>query len=118
MPRILIADPNTASRKALSLLLAHKLGITDIVEAEDLETLIRALDISAYELLLLDVRLYGAPTLETCNLLQKAYPQLKILLLSVDSDNGDIAKSAGVAFIHKGAPPQSVIDVLKYLLKE
>jgi DNA-binding NarL/FixJ family response regulator len=119
MSRILIADPNKDTRSALNLLISHKLEFasTDIVEVDDVESLIRALSDSSFELLLLDVQLYGAPALETCNLLQKAYPELKIILLSVDTENGTTAKSAGVAFVHKGTSPGSVIKLLKTLLK-
>lgn len=116
MIRILIADPDPATRKALALLLQHKLGPNSIIEVQDVETLIRSLADSSPDLLLLDWRLYGSPAPETCRLLQKAYPHLQIVLLSVDANDAAAAKEAGAVFIHKGAAPDELIATLTPLL--
>ena len=116
MIRILIADPDPATRKAIVLLLKRKLGTNGIVEVQDVETLIRALTDAAPDLLLLDWKLHGSPAPETCRLLQKAYPSLKIVLLSVDADDAQAAKEAGAAFIHKGAAPDELLSTLKTIL--
>ena len=116
MIRILIADPDAATRKALTLLLLRKLGNSEIKEVQDLEALIRALASPPPDVLLLDWRLYGSPAPETCRLLQKAYPRLKIVLLSVDAEDAQAARQAGAGFIHKGSPPDELIDTLRALL--
>ena len=116
MIRILIADPDSATRKALTLLLRRKLGTNGIVEVGDVETLIRRLADASPDLLLLDWRLYGSPAPETCRLLQKAYPHLKIVLLSVNASDAVAAKQAGANFIHKGALPDELIATLTSLL--
>lgn len=118
MIRILIADPDSATRKALILLLRRKLGTNGIVEAGDVETLIRSLADVSPDLLLLDWRLYGSPAPETCRLLQRAYPHLKIVLLSVDAGDEAAAKEAGADFIHKGASPDELIETLKLILNK
>lgn len=118
MIRLIIADPDPAARKALTLLIRHKLETVQIVEAEDVETLIRSLADGSPDLLLLDWKLYGSPAPETCLLLQKAYPRLKIILLSVDAHDQTAAKNAGAAFIHKGAPPDELIATLIPLLRK
>jgi len=118
MIRILIADPDPATRKALTLLLRRKMGTDGIVEVSDVETLIRTLVDGSPDLLLLDWRLYGSPAPDTCRLLQKAYPHLKIVLLSVNADDEAAAKEAGADFIHKGAPPDELIATLTPLLRK
>ena len=118
MIRIIIADPDSATRKALTLLLRRKMGTDDIVEVGDVETLIRTLADASPDLLLLDWRLYGSPAPDTCRLLQKAYPHLKIVLLSVDANDEASAKEAGADFIYKGAPPDELIAILEPLLKK
>jgi two-component system chemotaxis response regulator CheY len=118
MIRILIADPDSATRKAITLLLRRKLGTYDIIEVAEVETLIRALADTPPDLLMLDWRLYGSPAPETCRLLQKAYPYLKIVLLSVDANDAAAAKEAGAAFIHKGASPDELIATLTPLLRK
>jgi DNA-binding NarL/FixJ family response regulator len=117
MIRILVADPDSATRKALALLLRRKLGTEEIVEVDSLETLIRTLADIAPDLLLLDWRLYGSPAPETCRLLQRAYPHLKIILLSVDAADAGAAKEAGAEFIYKGASPDELIATLTPLLR-
>jgi len=118
MIRVLIADPDPATRKALALLLHRKLGTEGIVEVQDVETLIRALADASPDLLLLDWRLYGSPAPETCRLLQKAYPRLNIILLSVNADDAPAAKDVGAKFIHKGAAPDELLATLKTILAE
>ena len=118
MIRILIADPDSSTRKALILLLQRKLGTNGITEVKDVEALIRALADTPPDLLLLDWRLYGSPATETCRLLRKAYPHLKIVLLSVDANDEAAAKEAGAGFIHKGASPDELIATLTPLLRK
>jgi DNA-binding NarL/FixJ family response regulator len=118
MIRILIADPDSSTRKALTLLLRRKLGTDCIIEIGDVETLIRSLADLPPDLLLLDWRLYGSPAIETCRLLRKAYPKLKIVLLSVDANDETAAKAAGADFIHKGASPDELIATLSTLLRK
>lgn len=117
MIRILIADPDSATRKALSLLLQHKMGMNCIDEVQDVESLIRILADTSPDLLVLDWRLYGSPAPETCRLLRKAYPQLKIVLLSVDGEDESAAKEAGADFVHKGASPDELIATLTSILR-
>jgi DNA-binding NarL/FixJ family response regulator len=118
MIRITIADPDSATRKALALLLRRKVGENEIMEVDRVETLIRTLADTPPDLLLLDWKLYGSPAPETCRLLQRAYPQLKIILLSVDADDATAAKEAGASFVHKGASPDELIATLTPLLRK
>jgi len=116
MIRVVIADPDPATRKALTLLLQRKMDRNIIVEVGDVETLIRTLAGDSPDLLLLDWRLYGSPAPDTCRLLQKAYPHLKIILLSVNAEDEAAAREAGAEFIHKGASPDEVIGTLMTFL--
>ena len=118
MIRILIADPDSSTRKALALLLRRKLGEGEIIEVDGVEALIRTLADTAPDLLLLDWRLYGSPAPETCRLLQRAYPHLKIILLSVNAEDATADKEAGAAFVHKGASPDELIATLTPLLRK
>lgn len=117
MIRILIADPDSATRKALSSLLHRKLDSNTIVEVGNIETLIRELVTLPPDLLLLDWRLHGSPAPEICKLIQKAYPLLRVILLSVDASDGAAAREAGAIFIHKGASPDDLIAILGPILK-
>jgi DNA-binding NarL/FixJ family response regulator len=116
MIRVLIADPDPTTRRALAVLLEHRLGVTCILEAGDVETLIQVLADTPPDLLLLDWKLQGSPAPETCRLLQKAYAGLKVVLLSVDAEDATAAKTAGALFVHKGTSPDELINTLKPLL--
>ena len=118
MIRIVIADPDPATRKALTLLLRREMGTNSIVHVGDVETLIHTLAEGQPDLLLLDWRLYGSPAPDTCRLLQKAYPNLKIVILSVNADDEAAAREAGADFIHKGASPDELIETLTPLLQK
>jgi len=118
MIHILIADPDSSARKALILLLHRKLDTNGITEVKDVETLIRSLADTPPDLLLLDWRLYGSPPTDTCRLLRKAYPHLKIVLLSVDASDATAAREAGADFIYKGASPDELIATLRPLLRK
>jgi len=118
MIRIIIADPDSATRKALTLLLRRKLGTDGILEVDSVETLIRTLADTTPDLLLLDWTLYGSPAPETCRLLQRAYPHLKMILLSVDADDATAAEEAGATFIYKGASPDELIATLTPILRK
>ena len=118
MKTIMIADSDSASRKALALILKHRFGVEHVREAGDVETLIRSLADCPPGLLLLDWSLCGAPAPEACILIRKAYPTLKIILLSADANNAEAAHRADVCFVHKGAKPEQLIESLSDSLKE
>ncbi len=117
MIQILIADPDPTARKALALLLQRRLGVTGILEAGDIESLIQVLAYTPPDILLLDCKLDGSPAPETCQLLQKAFTDLVVVLLSVDADDAEAAKTVGAYFVHKGASPEELINTLKPLLE-
>lgn len=115
MIRTLIAESDSATRKALSLLLQCKMTSVLISEAQDVESLIRLFADTPPDILLLDWRLYGSPAPETCRLLKKAYPDLKVVLLSLDARDKFTACAAGADFVHKGAGPEALITTLHTL---
>ena len=112
MNDILIADADPAARKALGLLLRRKLCLQEIHEVADVESLIHILANTPPKILFLDGKFCSFPPLETCHLLQRALPHLKIVLLSLDANDEEIAKRAGADFIHKGAAPGVIIGKL------
>jgi DNA-binding NarL/FixJ family response regulator len=116
MIHILVADPDSSTRKALISLLQRKLGSTAIIEVGNIESLIRELAGKPPDLLVLDWGLHGSPAPEICKLVLKGHPHLKIILLSVDANHAAAAKEAGAIFVHKGASPDELIAMLQPLL--
>ena len=118
MQRILIADPDAAFRKALALLISRRLGIQAIDEAADTGSLIQKLSDTRPDLLLLNWSIHGVSGPETCTLLRNTYPDLKIILLSLNPEDADAALAAGAGFICKCAPPEQALAVLETILKK
>ena len=118
MVRILIADPDPVFRKALALLITKRLGISFIDEANDAGSLIQKLADSHPNLLLLNWSIHGVPGPATCVLLRNTYPELKIVLLSVNSDDAAEAARVGAGFICKSDSPEKTLAVLTPILLE
>jgi DNA-binding NarL/FixJ family response regulator len=116
MRRVIIADPDLAFRKALALLIARRLDIHDIDEAADTGTLIQMLSDNCPDLLLLSWSIHGVPGPETCVLLRNTYPDLKIVLLSLNQEDAAAAHAAGAEFICKSGSPEETLVVLKSII--
>lgn len=115
MIHILIADPDPAMNKALSLLLHREMLTVTVTEVQDVRSLIRALTLALPDILLLDWNLHGSPAPETCRLLRKAYPHLRVVLLSSNANHRSVAEAAGADFIYKGAEADELISCLHSL---
>ncbi len=118
MKRILIADPDPAFRKALALLITRRLEVCQIDEAADTGNLIQKLADTCPDLLLLNWSIHGVPGLETCILLRNTYPDLKVILLSMNPEDADAAHAVGAGLICKCASPEETLTVLRSVLAE
>jgi DNA-binding NarL/FixJ family response regulator len=118
MERILIADPDPAFRKALALLISRRLDIRFIDEAADTGTLIQKLADTRPDVLLLNWSIHGVPGPETCILLRNTYPDLKVILLSLNPEDAEAAHAAGAGFMCKCAPPEEALVVLRSILSK
>jgi two-component system, NarL family, invasion response regulator UvrY len=116
MKRLLIADPDQAFRKALALLIARRLDIQSIDEAGDTGALIQKMADACPDVLLLNWSIHGVPGPETCVLLRNTYPNLEVILLSLNPEDAAAAQAAGAGFICKSASPEETLTVLKSIV--
>ena len=116
MIQVLIAESDSAVSKALCLLLQRELPPMIITEVSNVESLIQALTRTSPDVLLLDWNLYGSPALETYRLLKKAYPHLKVILLSADASHESAAQAIGVNFVNTYVPPEELVAALYRLI--
>jgi DNA-binding NarL/FixJ family response regulator len=116
MTRILIADPEITTRKALALLLMHRMGVIEICEAEDADVLYHRLDEFRPDTLLLCDTLPGLSVPAGLCLLREKYPALRIGLLSVDETSLQKARACNMEFIHKGASPERTLEQLSIII--
>jgi DNA-binding NarL/FixJ family response regulator len=116
MTRILIADPDSNTRKALTLLLTHKMGIKAICEAEQADTLDQLVYDFQPDILLLSDSFRGFNPMAACLQLRKKLPTLTIVLLSVNETASETARACGVEFIHKGASLEQTLQRLTMII--
>ena len=115
--RVLIADADGATRNALALLFRSLLGLDNIGEATDGETLSQSMAKDPPGLLLLDWSLPGRPTLEALREFQSSRPQLRLVILSVDGAMAEKARALGAVFISKGSAAEAVLEQLRGILE-
>jgi DNA-binding NarL/FixJ family response regulator len=115
--RVLLADPDAATRRALSLLLKSKMGLRDVDEAADGEAFAQALATRPPGLLLLDWSMPGRPNLAALLALQAAHPALHWVILSVDPASEAEAAALNAVFIHKGTAGEQVWEQLRDLVQ-
>ncbi|WP_296151596.1 response regulator transcription factor [uncultured Flavobacterium sp.] len=82
MLRIGIVDDHQLFRKSLSLLVDSFDGTKVVLEAENGLQLFEMLEIIPLDLLLLDIQMPQMDGYETCQILRKKYPDIKVLIVS------------------------------------
>ncbi len=82
-PRILIADDHSMIRKGLKLHMQLTLGYKDIQEVATCNELMMELVKNKYTHLVLDIILSDGSTLEVIPNIRRVYPDLKILVFSM-----------------------------------
>lgn len=113
---VLIADDQGHVRSALRLLLEQEPGITVIAEAADATGLLLSLESSPLDVVLLDWDLPGLPIHHLLRLLRLERPSLPIIAMSSRPETRFQALQAGVvAFLSKGAPPETILTILARL---
>ncbi|NJN17574.1 MAG: response regulator transcription factor [Oscillochloris sp.] len=113
---ILIADDQENVRAALRLLLEQTTCIGVAGEAVDATGLLLLAAYTPADLLLLDWELPGLPADQLLRLVQYEQPALQVVAMSSRPEAEPEALQAGAAaFLSKGSPPETVLDILASL---
>lgn len=119
-PEILIADDHSMIRKGLKLYMQMNLGYTDINEVGNCNELMNELIKKKYTHLVLDIILSDGSTLEVIPNIRRAYPDLQILVFSMQPPEiyGEALKQYGIQFyLSKSSGEDEIISVLQKFLK-
>jgi DNA-binding NarL/FixJ family response regulator len=81
-----LVDDHRVFRKALSSYLSHYSDINISIEAANGSELLQALETTPCNVVLLDLHTSVSKGIETIKILQQAYPDIKVLVLSVEAD--------------------------------
>lgn len=121
-PSILIADDHSIIRKGLKLYLQLHLSYTDVQEVSTSNALMRELVKKKFTHLVLDIILSDGSTLEVVPNIRRVYPDLKILVFSMQPAEvyGEALKQYGVRhYLSKTESEEDIIKALKdFMLNE
>jgi DNA-binding NarL/FixJ family response regulator len=112
--RIIIADRQTATRSALSMLLAPEEDVNIVGEAGDRQQLLSLVEAVRPDVVLLDWELAGSAAVGLLAELRAIVPSFKVIALSGRPEAQPAALSAGVdGFVSKGDPPARLLTTLR-----
>ena len=121
-PQILLADDHSMIRKGLKLLLQLHLGFTQVSEVISCNELMKELAKKKYTHLVLDIILSDGSTLEILPNIQKLYPDLRIMVFSMQPAEvyGKALRQYGIEhYLPKTTPEDETIRLLsRFLLNE
>lgn len=113
---LLIADDQRHVRSALRLLLEQQPGMVVVGEAADATGLLLSLENGPVDVVLLDWDLPGLPIHHLLRLLRLERPSLSIIAMSSRPEARQQAlQASAVAFLSKGAPPETILSLLANL---
>lgn len=115
-PNILFADDHSMIRKGLKLYLQLNLGYTAISEVSSCHDLMKELIGNKYTHLVLDIILSDGSTLEVIPNIKRLYPDLKILVFSMQPAEvyGKALKQFGLYhYLSKSLGEEVILDVLQ-----
>lgn len=118
-PKILIADDHSMIRKGLKLHMQFTLGYTDIHEVATCNDLMKELVKNKYTHLVLDIILSDGSTLEVIPNIRRVYPDLRILIFSMQPAEiyGEALKQYGINhYMSKAIGEEEMIQVLQKFL--
>lgn len=114
--KLLIADDHPLIRRALHMLIANELKITDIKEVATYNELLEQLKKENYSHLILDLILSDVNSASEFSQLRKDYPGLAILIYSMHSEEiygPHLRKLGARCYLNKQSSDEEVIRCLK-----
>ncbi|MFO7698834.1 MAG: response regulator transcription factor [Anaerolineae bacterium] len=112
--RILIADSQPKVRRALRVLLEQAGQAQVVGEAADVPGLLAQIESTVADLVLLDARLPGLAMVELLQVLRRACPGVRVVVLSTRPEVGPAALAAGAdAFVSKTDPAEHLLAAIE-----
>jgi two-component system, NarL family, invasion response regulator UvrY len=119
IPQILISDDHSMIRKGLKIYLQINLGYKMVDESATCSELLMALKRKSYTHLILDIILGDGSSLEVIPTIRKMYPELKILIFSMQAPEvyGEALKQYGIFnYLPKSAGEDEILNILNKFL--
>ena len=113
MIRIAIVDDHEVAREGVRVMLRGEPDFEIVGERENADDIIEFVSQTRPDVVLLDARLPGVSGPEACRLLSDAHPEVKVIILTVNSDDALVEES-----VRAGARGYIIKDVERFELKQ
>jgi DNA-binding NarL/FixJ family response regulator len=111
--RVLIADDNQRTRRALKAILHTSDELAVIGEATNGEELLELMHADLPDVVIIDGRMPCMAGVEVAQRIKSAWPEVQIIMLSMHAGYQKSALEAGVdSFIVKGTPADRLLDAV------
>jgi two-component system, NarL family, invasion response regulator UvrY len=116
---ILIADDHANVRRGLREILADAFSGTHFSEAANGAEVLTQLASSQYGVLLLDINMPGRTGLEVLHDVKQIYPQLPVIMVSVQPENQYAARclrAGAAAYVNKNSASEDLAPAIRKIL--
>jgi DNA-binding NarL/FixJ family response regulator len=116
MTRVFLVDDHAVLRKGLRALLADEPGLTVVGEAADGQHLLDQLATTPTDVVLLDLHMSGLDGLATTQRLREAFPDVHILILSMEEHElsiGQVLQAGALGYVLKNADKGEILVAIQ-----
>ncbi len=114
--RIIIADDHAVVRKGLIQIIDETPGMELIYQAGDGDEVLETLPSLDVDVLLLDINLPGQTGWEVMQKVHNDYPELKVVILSVSSEENyakQFYKAGAAGYLTKDSAPEQLVEAIR-----
>lgn len=120
MLRILITDDHSIVRKGIRQILQEGFPDACIDEADNAESMIRALLDSAYDVTITDLSMPGRSALDVLPQIREMRPHMPVLIISIHPEDHyavRVLKAGAMGYLSKDLAPDELVSAVRQVLK-
>ncbi|MDX2097368.1 MAG: response regulator transcription factor [Leptolyngbyaceae cyanobacterium bins.59] len=118
--RVLVVDDQSLIRRALKLLMTDESSLELVGEADSGTAAIAQVEALLPDVVLMDILMPGMDGVEATREITQRFPAVKILVLSIDDDDENIAQAlryGAAGYLLKNTPPEELTQAIQAIHK-